>query len=239
MKRSLWKKICVIFSPSKLLASTNRNITYNRDLYLSRFVTSDSDLFSDDHQASSRLTSTELAVSLIILKARYHLSHQCINDVLRLFRDCQIDVPSSYKSMKRLFRKHSTNALQKPTIKYICPSCASSSKSASICSSCASAIVPRALSAFFNFDLASQIQQIISSSPNLFLPNRGRTNPSYLCDIVDGTFYDHLFLAEQANRFITLTMNVDGVSPNRGSDLSIWPVFLVNNEIEKSKRFVR
>jgi hypothetical protein len=32
-------------------------------------------------------------------------------------------------------------------------------------------------------------------------------------------------------------MNVDGVPPNRGSDLSIWPVFLVINEIEKSKRF--
>ena len=91
-KRSLWKKICALFSPSKLLASSNRNITYDRDLYLSRFVTSDSDLFSDDRPASKCLTSTELAVSLIILNAGYHLSHQCVNDVLRLFRDFQIDV---------------------------------------------------------------------------------------------------------------------------------------------------
>jgi hypothetical protein len=139
--------------------------------------------------------------------------------------------------MKRLFRKHSTNALQKPIIKYICPSCASSSTSASICSSCSSAIASRAPSAFFNFDLASQIQQIISSSPNLFLPNHGRTNPSYVCDIADGAFYDRLFLGEHANGFIILTMHVNGVSPNCGSDLSIWPVFLVINEIEKSKRF--
>ena len=32
-------------------------------------------------------------------------------------------------------------------------------------------------------------------------------------------------------------MNVDGVSPNRGSDLSIWPIFFVINEIHKTKRF--
>ena len=195
-------------------------------------------MFYEKEHANSCLTSVELSVSLIILKARYHLSHECINDILRLFRECRIDVPPSYISIKNFFRKQSTDAIQKPTVKYICPSCSLSSTSASLCSSCSSVMLSNTPSAlFFNFDLASQIQQILCSSPNLRLADHNQRNTAYLRDIIDGAYYKRLLFAEQGNSFITLTMNVDGVSPNRGSDLSIWPIFLVINEIEKSKRF--
>jgi hypothetical protein len=90
---------------------------------------------------------------------------------------------------------------------------------------------------FFNFDLVSQIEQVLRSSPDLYLVNQVNTNLTDLCDIVDGEFYHCLLLAEQGNHFITLTMNVDGVSPDRSSSLSLWPIFLVINEIEKTKRF--
>ncbi|CAF1577303.1 unnamed protein product [Adineta ricciae] len=90
---------------------------------------------------------------------------------------------------------------------------------------------------FFTFDLASQLQQILDCSTDLCLVNHAKNRPTTLQDIVDGEFYQRLLIAERGNNFLTLTMNVDGVSPNRSSSLSIWPVFLVINEIEKGKRF--
>ncbi len=174
----------------------------------------------------------------MMLKIRYHLTHECINDILRLLRMCFIDVPSSYKSMKTLFRKRSGSIQPKPTVRYICPSCSLSSTSTATCSSCLSPMTSNGSPQFFfNFDLVSQIEQVLRSSPDLYLVNQVNTNLRDLCDIVDGEFYHCLLLAEQGNHFITLTMNVDGVSPDRSSSLSLWPIFLVINEIEKTKRF--
>lgn len=202
------------------------------------FIHSDDNLDSDSEHLNRCLTSIELSVSLMMLKIRYHLSHECINDILRLLRMCLIEVPSSYKSIKNLFRKRSGDAKPVPIVKYICPSCSSSSTSSVTCSSCFSSMTANdSPPFFFNFDLSSQIAKILCSSPDLHLVNQAKDQQTELCDIIDGEYYQRLFLAEQGNKFITLTMNVDGVSPNRGSTLSIWPLFLVINEIEKAKRF--
>lgn len=174
----------------------------------------------------------------MMLKIRYHLSHECVNDILRLLRMCLIDVPPSYKSIKTLFRKRSGDTKPVPIVKYICPSCSSSSTSPVTCFSCFSSMKANGSPTFFfNFDLSSQIRKILRSSPDLHIVNRVKDQQTDICDIMDGECYQHLLLAEQGNNFITLTMNVDGVSPNRGSALSIWPLFLVINEIEKAKRF--
>ena len=193
---------------------------------------------SDDELLNNCIPSVELSVSLMMLKVRYHLSHECINDILRILREFSVDVPSSYKSMKNLFCKQVGANKPVPVVKYICPSCTLPSTSAAACSSC-SATLPIDVSpaCFFNFDLTSQIEQILRVSPDLRLASDIRRNVAGLRDIVDGVFYQRLLLAEQGNNFITLTMNVDGVSPNRGSTLSIWPIFLVINEIDESKRF--
>lgn len=44
-------------------------------------------------------------------------------------------------------------------------------------------------------------------------------------------------LENESESIITLTMNVDGIQPNKGSDQSIWPVLLVINEIERKRRY--
>ena len=55
--------------------------------------------------------------------------------------------------------------------------------------------------------------------------------------MVDGDVYQRLLTTEKGKRFLSLTMNIDGVQPNRGSDLSVWPIFLVINEMDRAKRF--
>lgn len=174
----------------------------------------------------------------MILKVRYHLSHECINDILRILRECGIETPSSYKSIKTLCRKQSGAVSSSSLVRYICPSCSLSSTSASVCSSCSSPIDTNDSPIhFYNFDLFSQIEQILSTSPNLNLANRIRSDANNRCDIVDGEVYQRISQEERDDDFITLTLNVDGVSPHRGSDLSVWPAFLVINEIDKRKRF--
>lgn len=37
--------------------------------------------------------------------------------------------------------------------------------------------------------------------------------------------------------FITLSVNIDGIQPNKGSNKSIWPIILVVNEIPICRRF--
>lgn len=177
-------------------------------------------------------------MSLMILKARYHLSHECINDILRLFHECLVDAPTSYKSMKNLLCKQSDFNCPQPHIQYICSSCGLASTSAITCPSCSASMTTNGSpTCFFNFDLTTRIERVVSFSPNLRLAEINRRIPTHLVDIEDGECYQQLLITEQGNEFITLTLNVDGVSPHRASDLSIWPIFLVINEIEKSKRF--
>ena len=58
-----------------------------------------------------------------------------------------------------------------------------------------------------------------------------------MTDIVDGDVYQTIAQAEP-DLFITFTVNVDGIQPNKGSDKSVWPVLFVCNEITRRKRFL-
>lgn len=57
-----------------------------------------------------------------------------------------------------------------------------------------------------------------------------------MTDICDGQFYREMSRSS-CDPFITLTMNVDGIQPNRGSNTSIWPITLVLNELPLDRRF--
>lgn len=55
-------------------------------------------------------------------------------------------------------------------------------------------------------------------------------------NITDGKVYKTL-VQNESEPFITFTMNVDGIQPNKGSDQNIWLVLLVINEIDFKKRY--
>ncbi len=72
------------------------------------------------------------------------------------------------------------------------------------------------------------------------LQKRFRPNDVATCirDIYDGAAYrkHSTFLNNPAN--ISFTLNTDGVSLYRSSSISIWPVWLVVNELPPRKRYV-
>jgi len=72
------------------------------------------------------------------------------------------------------------------------------------------------------------------------LSNTNLTND--LVDITDGSIYKKLLESEDSHLFenkkaFTFTLNTDGISPYKKSKLTIWPVFLVINELPLEKRF--
>jgi hypothetical protein len=64
-------------------------------------------------------------------------------------------------------------------------------------------------------------------------------NSGNICDVYDGLQYKKWknFLNEPAN--VSFLVNTDGVAIFRSSKFSIWPVWIVINELPKSQRFLR
>jgi hypothetical protein len=178
-----------------------------------------------------------IAIALIALKSRHHLSNSCINDILAILRGFSDRIPSSYKALCTLLRKRSTTHMQ-PVASTICPHCEKVSSKLNGCTVCKanySPIPTSAIPLFYTYDIVPQIEAILSTSPDLSFPSSAAI-PNYMKDITDGKVYQNL-LATESEKFITLVMNVDGVQPNKGSDQSLWPVLLVVNEIARRKRF--
>ena len=64
------------------------------------------------------------------------------------------------------------------------------------------------------------------------------TNPEDLCDMYDGKEYrkHHDFLSRPENG--SFLLNTDGISVFRSSTMSLWPLWLVINELPPSVRLV-
>ena len=178
-----------------------------------------------------------IATALIALKSRHHLSNQCIEDILSLLRLFSDKIPSSCKSLCTLLRKRSTTHVR-PETSTICPHCEQVSSKLNTCSMCGANYSPIPISIvplFYTYDIALQLEAILSSSLDLLLTDN-LSSRKEMSDIKDGDVYQKL-IATESERFITLIMNIDGVLPNKGSDQSLWPVLLVINEIDRRKRF--
>ncbi|CAF4359527.1 unnamed protein product [Adineta steineri] len=87
---------------------------------------------------------------------------------------------------------------------------------------------------FLTFPIHSQIERILYYNRDIFTPRRSQT----MCmrDICDGAIYQKLQDNLQAP-FFTLTLNVDGIAPNKGCQQNIWPILLVTNDLPLKQRF--
>lgn len=188
----------------------------------------------------TRIEAIDIAVALTILKARHRLSNKCISDILRLLRICRVPhVPSSWWKCKKLLRREQ-NGQYYVKKKSICPSCNKASEDVNLCNLCNVVygnITPKPhISVFYHFDIAAQLKSILLNTRDLVFPDLSVPSIDSMNDIVDGIYYRSR-LKRETDRFITFTMNIDGVQPNKGSDASLWPVLLVVNEIQRKRRF--
>lgn len=192
----------------------------------------------NEEQSDDIISSIHIATALIALKSRHHLSNNCIEDILALLNILGINIPSSYKALCSLLRKRSKTHLT-PAIHTICPHCQNLSSEGEQCTVCGAKYSPISsvkIPLFYTYDIFQQLKAILATSKDLVLHNSSALKKTTMRDITDGKAYKTL-IQNESESFITLTMNVDGVQPNKGSDQSIWPVLLVVNEVNLKKRY--
>ena len=93
---------------------------------------------------------------------------------------------------------------------------------------------------YYYLDVENQIQKIMNKVKLSDLDNKNLTDD--LFDITDGSIYKKLLESEDGHLFankkaFTFSLNTDGISPYKKSKLTIWPVFLVINELPLETRF--
>ena len=91
------------------------------------------------------------------------------------------------------------------------------------------------MSHFYNFDIRSHISSILKRVDLIDSSNIDQNNIS---DVFDGELYKS-FQSSNSSRetVLSFTLNSDGVQFGSSSSLSLWPVYLVINEIPLHQRF--
>ncbi|CAF4418789.1 unnamed protein product [Rotaria socialis] len=185
----------------------------------------------DDFMPETGITPNIIACLLVMFKRRHRLSIQCISDLLKLLSILGVDsAPRSWHMLKRLITKIDVA----PSYHYPCSSCSAASTCSRKCSNCGysfSSNIPRDY--FLTFSVKDQVEIILSNNADIDIFSSSLNN--HISDIKDGNFY-HQLSNICPDKFITLTMNVDGVEVKKGSKQSIWPMLLVVNELPINRR---
>ncbi|CAF3993860.1 unnamed protein product [Rotaria magnacalcarata] len=168
----------------------------------------------DDFMPETGITPNIIACLLVMFKRRHRLSIQCISDLLKLLSILGVDsAPRSWYMLKRLITKIGVA----PSYHYPCSSCSAASTCSRKCSNC----------------VKDQVDIILSNNADIDLFSSSLNN--HISDIKYGNFY-HQLSNICPDKFITFTMNVDGVEVKKGSKQSIWPMLLVVNELPINRR---
>ncbi|CAF0821714.1 unnamed protein product [Brachionus calyciflorus] len=87
----------------------------------------------------------------------------------------------------------------------------------------------------FKVSIVEQLKRIFAKNKNLINFSKD-SNEDYLEDVYDGEIYRKIKNIEKC-KFFTFLLNTDGVQMCSKSDLSVWPIILVINEIPINQRF--
>ena len=189
--------------------------------------------FTFDEAKDSRrdaISEIDIAAGLVLLKKKYHLSINCMDDIIHLLKSLHVkNTPSSWYKVKRVLNESKPRSKQY----YICSVCQQSATDRVHCPNCLINHPVRPKS-FHIFSIADQIQNVLINhlDIDLFYENVGMS----MKDIRDGPVFQSI-LGRDHNPTLTLTMNIDGVKFSKNSQESIWPVIMVINELHPSVRF--
>ena len=180
----------------------------------------------------SIIIEEDISCALILLKKRHRLSISCINDMISLLRTLKVpNVPLSWYHLKNKL----IAAYTPPTKMFICPNCQEASISGAACFQCSKNFTDTAKPKYFlSFPIHNQIERVLQYNEDVFPTRRSRTRS--MKDIRDGAVHQKL-QHEIQQPFLSITVNVDGVQPRKGSQQAIWPILIIINEIPLKKRY--
>lgn len=100
---------------------------------------------------------------------------------------------------------------------------------------------PSSENLFGNLNPSPAISDILTSHQDYydFVVRQRQTTPGIIEDIYDGQMYQEFLLSLSENdrkRYCTGTLNTDGASPYKFSKRSVWPIYVLPNEIPAAAR---
>ncbi|CAF1528663.1 unnamed protein product [Adineta ricciae] len=173
---------------------------------------------------------TDIASALILLKKKHRLSTTCIKDIILLFKSLNVpNTPSSWHKVKHLLGKYKP----KSTKYYICSVCNQSTTNEKYCQFCSTNHNVK-LQSFIIFSIKDQLENILMNSCDIDLCYRRKD--SLIRDVRDAAIFQAI-RRRISSSMLTLTMNIDGIQPSKGSISTLWPIVFVINELSPSIRF--
>ena len=92
---------------------------------------------------------------------------------------------------------------------------------------------------FLYMPILPQIRDILARTSHLNFKGQDQRMQSTgtMNDISDGAAYDRILSEQSSTKFISLLMNVDGISIAKSSNMSLWIISFVINELKRNERF--
>ena len=190
---------------------------------------------TESSEWTRKISAVDLACALVLFKRRFRLSISCMNHLLKLLPHIPQNIsPTSWSALKTLLRN---SVVLSPTVTtFLCSKCREPTSSSLLCSACGVTIDPvPSLLSFQNFNISDQLHRIVATN-HRFMELDKRSDEESMRDVRDGAIHQRI-QQQCSDAFITLTLNIDGIQPNQGSNKSIWPMLLVVNELPIAHRF--
>ncbi|CAF1090034.1 unnamed protein product [Brachionus calyciflorus] len=195
-------------------------VIYNENL-IDRVMNGD---YENDNDEEYREFSEKEKICRVLFKLyiKHKMKKSCINEFISFFRILfpGLNIPSNIDKIIETLSK------KEDEIKYdlynYCHNCSKSYKcDKSYINNCK--ICQNKVSKFFHVNILSQLRRILGKNLKLISQEN-----SEIYKIIQ---------ENEKGKFFTFTLNTDGISPFKSSKTSIWPVYLVINEINLNDRF--
>ena len=130
------------------------------------------------------------------------------------------NAPKSFAAVEHLLERESIEKFQAESLK-ICSGCYETFTDACTNVNCKLTTIEKSPS-FLKFSMKAQVESILASEANFnFHPLESLEQNLSLSRIENADWYHHVAVGQKSN-FITLLMNVHGVSISKSSDSSLW-----------------
>ena len=193
-------------------------------------------VLSSLRKSDRNLSQMDLAIAILVVFFNTNLTQKALEDILSLMNfTTGYDLPKTFNQLSK-FIMNAVDDEIKYDKKWYCEVCVKvyekfEDRFKRKCTVCDSR-----LSMYFHFSIKHQLQRILKDSS--FTENPLSTQ-GVLKDIFDGKIFKRIYKEEKKGpeEIFTLSLSADGVSLCEKSNLGIWPVYAVCNELPKSYRF--
>jgi hypothetical protein len=204
----------------------------------------DDDLGSQMYEEMNSFNEYDLAAAFLAAFYNGNITKAALKSFLNLSNIINTTkIPTSFDGLLKCQKKKlDIDTDMRPSKSFYCSTCclvlACNGKTIRACSECKNRPIT-----LFEMDIEQQIKHILSKFKysDLHQP-RIRLNGT-LTDITDGRIYQNMISNDSSDGFLkgkalSFLVNTDGLSLCNNSKLTIWPVYLVINEIPIESRFL-